>query len=53
QNNKRSIFSNYQLEKLEERFLKQSFLSREERVEFADVVGLTERQVLIWFQNRR
>lgn len=50
---RRTTFTKVQLQKLEERFLAQSFLSKEERVEFSYEIGLTERQVMIWFQNRR
>ena len=50
---RRTTFTKVQLQKLEERFLVQSFLSKEERVEFSFEIGLTERQVMIWFQNRR
>ena len=49
----RSLFSKAQVEQLEARFREQSFLSREERQELAEHVGITERQVMIWFQNRR
>ncbi|ELT97515.1 hypothetical protein CAPTEDRAFT_71005, partial [Capitella teleta] len=50
---KRTVFSRHQLTALEERFRAQSFLSREERLELADFLGLTDRQVMVWFQNRR
>ena len=50
---KRTIFSQKQLERLEERFLSQSFLSKEERLMLGEELDLTERQVMIWFQNRR
>lgn len=50
---KRTVFTRRQLTKLEDRFLQQTFLSREERRELATELGLTDRQVMIWFQNRR
>lgn len=50
---KRTIFSLKQLERLEQRFLQQSFLSREERLQIGEELDLSERQVMIWFQNRR
>ena len=49
----RSLFSQEQVSSLEQRFREQSFLSREERQEVAEQVGITERQVMVWFQNRR
>ena len=49
----RTVFSRKQLAKLEERFVQQTFLSKEERLELAEALKLTERQVMVWFQNRR
>lgn len=49
----RTVFSRTQLDAMEDRFVRQSFLTREERIELADEIQLTERQILIWFQNRR
>ena len=49
----RALFSRPQVARLEARFREQSFLSKEERQELARHVGITERQVMIWFQNRR
>ena len=50
---KRTVFTRTQLTEMEQRFREQSFLSREERRELADQLRLTERQIMIWFQNRR
>jgi len=50
---KRTVFSRPQLRAMEERFIRQSFLSREERIDFGEELKLTERQIMIWFQNRR
>ena len=50
---KRTIFNQDQLESLEKRFLKQTFLSKDERILLGSELNLTERQVMIWFQNRR
>ena len=50
---RRTVFTKKQLEAMEDRFLRQSFLSREERIEFGDEINLSERQIMIWFQNRR
>lgn len=49
----RTVFTRAQLDAMEERFMRQSFLTREERIELAEQVQVTERQILIWFQNRR
>ena len=49
----RTVFSRKQLAKLEERFVQQTFLSKEERLELAEALKLTDRQVMVWFQNRR
>ena len=49
----RTVFSRKQLTKLEERFVQQTFLSKEERLELAEALKLTDRQVMVWFQNRR
>jgi len=49
----RTVFTRAQLDAMEDRFVRQSFLTREERIEFADEIQLTERQILVWFQNRR
>ena len=49
----RTVFSRKQLAKLEERFVQQTFLSKEERLELAESLKLTDRQVMVWFQNRR
>ena len=49
----RTVFTRGQLEAMEDRFIRQSFLTREERIELADEIQLTERQILVWFQNRR
>lgn len=49
----RTVFTRAQLDAMENRFMRQSFLTREERIEFAEEIQLTERQILVWFQNRR
>ncbi|KAI0230128.1 hypothetical protein LSAT2_019477, partial [Lamellibrachia satsuma] len=50
---KRTVFTRHQLLRMEERFSCQTFLSKEERRQFAGELCLGERQVMIWFQNRR
>jgi hypothetical protein len=49
----RTIFTQYQLDKLEEEFLRQQYMVGSERSYLATSLGLTESQVKIWFQNRR
>ena len=51
--NPRTIFTPDQIQHLEFRFQKTPYLSLPNRAELASILGLTQTQIKVWFQNRR
>ncbi|KAF7991507.1 hypothetical protein HCN44_008819 [Aphidius gifuensis] len=49
----RTAYSSAQLIDLEKEFLRGQYLCRPRRIDMAHALNLTERQIKIWFQNRR
>ena len=47
------MFSNLQRKGLEKRFQVQKYLTKPDRHQLAAMLGLSDNQVKVWFQNRR
>ena len=50
---KRTTFTSSQLQQLESRFNQQKYLTKIDRCKLAQMIGLTEKHVKTWYQNRR
>ena len=49
----RTTYQDYQTKALEMEFLTNRFIPKIRRFQLAKAINLTERQIKIWFQNRR
>ena len=50
---KRTAFTTRQLQELENKFAEQKYLTKADRTHLAERLGLTEKHVKTWYQNRR
>ncbi|CAG9818093.1 unnamed protein product [Phaedon cochleariae] len=50
---RRTVFTSTQLLKLEQQYMEGAYLTKLMKINLASTLKLTERQVKIWFQNRR
>ena len=49
----RTVYNEWQKMQLEKHYTTNTYISESQKLDIAQDVGLSERQVKIWFQNRR